>query len=99
MGILSLIAEFENDIRHERQMDRIKKAQERGMKFGRKREVTAEKIAEIKTLREAGITVPDIMRQTGLSKASVYRRLDNDEVGTCQNAIVSSSKSTITVSE
>jgi DNA invertase Pin-like site-specific DNA recombinase len=75
MGILALIAEFENDIRHERQMDGIKKAQERGVKFGRKREVTAEKIAEIKTLREAGITVPMIMRQTGLSKASVYRAL------------------------
>jgi DNA invertase Pin-like site-specific DNA recombinase len=75
MGILALIAEFENDIRHERQMDGIKKAQERGVKFGRKREVTAEKIAEIKTLREAGITVPKIMRQTGLSKASVYRAL------------------------
>jgi DNA invertase Pin-like site-specific DNA recombinase len=56
-------------------MDGIKKAQERGVKFGRKREVTAEKIAEIKTLREAGITVPKIMRQTGLSKASVYRAL------------------------
>jgi DNA invertase Pin-like site-specific DNA recombinase len=75
MGILALIAEFENDIRRERQMDGIKKARERGVKFGRKREVTAEKIAEIKTLREAGITVPKIMRQTGLSKASVYRAL------------------------
>jgi len=56
-------------------MDGIRKAQERGVKFGRKREVTAEKIAEIKTLREAGITVPKIMRQTKLSKASVYRAL------------------------
>jgi hypothetical protein len=30
MGILSLIAEFENDIRRERQMDGIKQARERG---------------------------------------------------------------------
>jgi len=36
MGILALIAEFENDIRHERQMDGIKKARERGTRFGRK---------------------------------------------------------------
>ena len=36
MGILALIAEFENDIRRERQMDGIKKAQERGTRFGRK---------------------------------------------------------------
>jgi DNA invertase Pin-like site-specific DNA recombinase len=36
MGILALIAEFENDIRRERQMDGIKKAHERGVRFGRK---------------------------------------------------------------
>src|SRR5262249_27128610 len=57
MGILALIAEFENDIRRERQMDGIAKAKERGIHFGRKRELTAEKIAEIKSLRQSGITV------------------------------------------
>jgi DNA invertase Pin-like site-specific DNA recombinase len=36
MGILALIAEFENDIRHERQMDGIAKARDRGIRFGRK---------------------------------------------------------------
>jgi integrase-like protein/resolvase-like protein len=36
MGILALIAGFENDIRHERQMDGIAKARDRGVKFGRK---------------------------------------------------------------
>jgi DNA invertase Pin-like site-specific DNA recombinase len=42
MGILALIAEFENDIRRERQMDGIAKAKERGVKFGRKPELTAD---------------------------------------------------------
>ena len=77
MGILALIAEFENDIRRERQMDGIAKAKERGVHFGRKRELTAEKIAEIKSLRAEGIIVPDIIRQVGLSKASVYRALNS----------------------
>jgi DNA invertase Pin-like site-specific DNA recombinase len=36
MGILALIAEFENDIRRERQMDGFKQARERGIRFGRK---------------------------------------------------------------
>lgn len=75
MGILSLIAEFENDIRRERQMDGIAKAKERGVRFGRKRELTDERIAEIKALRGAENTVPEIMRQTGFSKASIYRAL------------------------
>jgi DNA invertase Pin-like site-specific DNA recombinase len=34
MGILALIAEFENDIRRERQMDGIAKAKDRGVKLG-----------------------------------------------------------------
>jgi DNA invertase Pin-like site-specific DNA recombinase len=75
MGILALIAEFENDIRRERQMDGIAKARARGVKFGRKLELTPERIAEIKALRASGTTVPEIMRQTGLKKASVYRAL------------------------
>jgi DNA invertase Pin-like site-specific DNA recombinase len=37
MGILALIAEFENDIRRERQMDGIAKAKERGVRFGERR--------------------------------------------------------------
>jgi DNA invertase Pin-like site-specific DNA recombinase len=75
MGILALIAEFENDIRRERQMDGIAKAKERGTRFGRKPELTPEKIAEIKSLRAAGTIVPNIIRRVGLSKASVYRAL------------------------
>jgi len=75
MGILALIAEFENDIRRERQMDGIAKAKERGVRFGRKTELTVDRIAQIKKLRKSGTTVPEIMRQTSLSKASVYRAL------------------------
>ena len=44
MGIVALIAEFENDIRRERQMDGIAKAKHRGVKFGRKRELTDDKV-------------------------------------------------------
>ena len=65
MGILALIAEFENDIRRERQMDGIAKAKERGTRFGRKPDLTPEKIAEIKALRADGTTVPEIIRRVG----------------------------------
>ena len=75
MGILALIAEFENDIRRERQMDGIAKAKERGVHFGRKLELTPEKVAEIKAQRKSGVTVPEIMRRTDLSKATVYRAM------------------------
>jgi DNA invertase Pin-like site-specific DNA recombinase len=42
MGILALIAEFENDIRREHQMDGIAKG---GREVGRKRELTNERSA------------------------------------------------------
>ena len=77
MGILALIAEFENDIRRERQMDGVAKAKDRGVKFRCKRELTDERVEEIRTLREAGETVPAIIKQTGFSKASIYRALGN----------------------
>lgn len=76
LGILALIAEFENDIRKERQLDGIAKAKKKGVKFGRKREVTDEVVFEIKAMREeGGKTIPQIMKAKGLSKASIYRAL------------------------
>ena len=55
---------FENDIRRERQMDGIKKARERGIRFGRKPLLISETIQKVRKLRKAGKTVPEIMRQT-----------------------------------
>jgi DNA invertase Pin-like site-specific DNA recombinase len=75
MGILALIAEFENDIRRERQMDGIAKAKERGVRFGRKTRLVPETIGQIRELRNAGLTVPAIIERTGFSKASIYRAL------------------------
>ena len=75
MGILALIAEFENDIRRERQMDGIKKARERGTRFGRKPLLVVDVVQRVRKLRKAGKTVAEIMQQTRLSKTSVYRAL------------------------
>ena len=75
IGILALIAEFENDIRKERQMEGIAKAKAKGTKFGRKKQLTEETIHSIASMREGGMTIPQIMQDTGLSKASVYRAL------------------------
>jgi DNA invertase Pin-like site-specific DNA recombinase len=75
MGILALIAEFENDIRRERQQDGINKAKAAGVRFGPKPILTLPVIEKVKALREAGATVPEIMQRTKLSKASIYRAL------------------------
>jgi len=75
MGILALIAEFENDIHRERQQDGINKAKAQGVRFGPKPILTAEVVQKVKELRAEGLTVPEIMRRTKLSKASIYRAL------------------------
>ena len=76
LGILALIAEFENDIRKERQMDGIAKAKAQGIKFGRKVKVTQEVAGEIRTMRhDKGWTISQIMKARDLSKAAVYRAL------------------------
>jgi DNA invertase Pin-like site-specific DNA recombinase len=75
MGILALIAEFENDIRRERQQDGINKAKAQGVRFGPKPILTADVVQKVKELRSEGLTVPEIMRRTKLSKASIYRAL------------------------
>jgi DNA invertase Pin-like site-specific DNA recombinase len=74
MGILALIAEFENDIRHERQLDGIARAKAEGVRFGVQPKLTDEVVKKIRKLRRTS-TVPEIMLQMGLSKASVYRAL------------------------
>jgi DNA invertase Pin-like site-specific DNA recombinase len=71
MGILALIAEFENDIRRERQQDGINKAKAQGVRFGPKPILTSDVVQKVKQLRTDGLRVPEIMRRTKLSKASI----------------------------
>jgi len=75
MGILALIAEFENDIRRERQQDGINKAKAQGVRFGPKPILTSDVVQKVKQLRTDGLRVREIMRRTKLSKASIYRAL------------------------
>ena len=77
LQMLGVFAEFETEIRKERQMDGIAKAKSKGTKFGRKTQATPEVILEIRRLRAEGMLIKNIMSGTGLSKATVYRALDS----------------------
>jgi DNA invertase Pin-like site-specific DNA recombinase len=74
-NMLGAIAQFETELRAERQMDGIQKAKERGTRFGRKRSLTDEQIQELRKMREDGVTISELERRFGISKASVYRYL------------------------
>ena len=61
-NMLSAIAQFETEIRAERQMDGIIKAKERGVQFGRKKKLTPEQIIQLKCRREQGTLIKTLMR-------------------------------------
>jgi DNA invertase Pin-like site-specific DNA recombinase len=72
LAILGAVAEFENDIRRERQRDGIAKAKARGIYRGRKRSIDA---AAVLALKQNGMGASAIARQLGIARASVYRAL------------------------
>lgn len=74
-NMLGAIAQFETEIRAERQMDGIIKAKERGVSFGRKRKITQQQIEELQERRKSGTLIKTLMADYDLSKASVYRYL------------------------
>ena len=75
--MLGAIAQFETEIRAERQMDGIRKAQARGVQFGAQRKLTDAQIAELRQRRQDGELIRDLMKAYGLSKASIYRYLSD----------------------
>jgi DNA invertase Pin-like site-specific DNA recombinase len=76
--MLGAFAEFENDIRRERQQDGIAKAQAKGVKFGRKPVLTDKQQATIRRLREKeGFTIAQLMERFQVGRTTVYRALGN----------------------
>ncbi|WP_448555759.1 recombinase family protein [Thalassotalea montiporae] len=74
-NLLASIAEFENEIRKERQLDGIEAAKAKGVQFGRKAKLTDEQLLQMKEDREGGMLVKDVATKYGLNKSSVYRLL------------------------
>lgn len=75
-NMLGAIAQFETEIRAERQMDGIQKAKDRGVQFGAQRKLTDEQVAELRQRRANGELIKVLMADYGVSKATVYRYLD-----------------------
>lgn len=79
LGMLALIAEFETDLRKERQLEGISRAKDRGVQFGRQPRITKIQIDEMRSRRAAGALIRELQQDFGLSKAHVYRLLSSAE--------------------
>lgn len=72
LNIMGSFAEFETDIRKERQIEGIAKAKAAGVYKGRKPSVDADRV---KAMRAEGIGPSAIAAELGIGRASVYRAL------------------------
>lgn len=70
LGVLASIAEFETDIRRERQREGIDKAKANGIYKGRKRSIDE---AAVMSLWNSNTSAADIANELKIGRASVYR--------------------------
>jgi DNA invertase Pin-like site-specific DNA recombinase len=72
LGMLGVFAEFETNLRRERQMEGINAAKERGVYKGRRPSIKPD---EVQRLRAEGLGATEIAERLGIGRASVYRVL------------------------
>src|SRR5690606_2280863 len=73
LNMLAAFAEFETDLRRERQMEGIAKAKTAGVYKGWKPTVD---VSAVRRLRAEGVGPAEIARRLGIGRASVYRALE-----------------------
>lgn len=77
-NMLGAIAQFETEIRAERQREGIQKARERGVRFGKRKTLNSQQVTELQERRRQGVLIKTLMQEYGLSKTSVYRYLKEE---------------------
>lgn len=70
LNMLGVFAEFETNIRRERQLEGIAKAKAEGVYKGRKPSIDA---SAVMALRAEGVSASEIAKRLGIGRASVYR--------------------------
>lgn len=73
LDMLGVFAEFETNLRRERQMEGIAQAKDKGVYKGRKPTIDSAEIRRLRTEENLGATA--IARRLGIGRASVYRVL------------------------
>lgn len=75
LSMLGVFAEFESNLRKERQAEGIQKAKERGVYKGRKPSIDRDRVQELKS---QGLGATKIAKELGIGRASVYRVLQEN---------------------
>jgi DNA invertase Pin-like site-specific DNA recombinase len=80
IGVLGSLAEYERELTKERTALKRATSRANGTKFGRPRKVQeVQDIATAKRMKEDGHTIKDIAKYLGVSRATLYRYLNDDQ--------------------
>lgn len=75
LNIMASFAQLERSIIRERQADGIRAAKARGVYQGRPRKLTADQLAEARTLIEARVPKTEVARRLNIDRTTLYRAL------------------------
>ena len=78
-SIIAAFAEYERELNRERTLAGLEAAKKRGVKLGPKFKLTDEDVEKMKQMREAGMSVKDILDYFDISKSSYYRYMKNGD--------------------
>lgn len=76
-NMIGIVAEFEREMINERAAEGRKAAIQNGVKFGRKKSLNLDEIAEARRLASTGLGKKEIGKRLGVSRSTVYRALEN----------------------
>jgi len=82
-NVLACIAEFENEIRRERQVEGIARAKQKGVKFGRPSVLDDDDVEQLRMRRKNGEPVRKLCKAFRISPSTLYRLtgpLKKDEI-------------------
>lgn len=73
--MLAAIAQFENELRRDRQAEGIQLCRSRGVRLGAPRLLNSAQVAELQTRRSGGETIPALSSAFGIKPRTVYKYL------------------------
>ena len=82
LQMLGVFAEFETALRRERQLEGVAKAKALGVYKGRKKSVDTE---AVRSLIASGVRPTAVAKQLGISRASVYRAVSDEQLRNATN--------------
>lgn len=78
-SIIAAFAEYEREINRERTLAGLEAAKKKGVKLGPKHKLTDKDVDKMKQMKEAGMSVKDILEYFNIGKTTYYRYINNSE--------------------